>query len=373
MGLPINPNEKVEELIEIVQSILKIGPTEVVGIDIGQSAIRVAEIINPKKNEYKLVRFAYKQLPEGCLIEDEILRPEDVVAAITECISMVGIKNKNVCIGLSGANTMSKKLQVVDGPEQEIADQVTWESEQYIPFGADEAIISYSVLGKNDGGGVDVMVAAAKKEVVEVYKGLIKNCNLKLKIVDLDLFALSNIYEVVYGAKHREDREGILLIDFGAQKTNIVIYHTNMVVFTREMNIGGMVITEEVQRQLGLSYAEAENLKTVGDQNGNIPEEIVEIIKINLENFLNEIRKTLTFFMTAATDISIGYCYITGGAALTPGLAEGLAKMINVEVCYINPFEVIQVEENAFSEEELNYIASSGCVTLGLALRKMKR
>ncbi|MBF0300736.1 MAG: type IV pilus assembly protein PilM [Oligoflexia bacterium] len=364
--------QKIDDIIEQIQAILKIGPTEVIGIDIGQSAIRVAEISIGKKG-IKLEKFAYKFLPEGCLIEDEILQPEEIVNAINECFAKISSKNKQVCIGLSGPNTMSKRLQVADGADEEITDQVTWESEQYIPFGAEESVLSYSIMDRNPGGGVDVMVAAAKKDVVESYGTLIKAANLKLKIVDLDLFALANVFEVLYADKIKKEKDGILVIDFGAQKTNILIFHKGTIVFTREMSIGGVVITEEVQRQMSLSYNEAEDLKISGDENGNIPEEIAEIIKVNLENFLGEIKKTLTFFMTAANDVSLGCCYVTGGASLTPGFLEGLERTVGVPIVQINPFESMSYNEKDFDEMELNYIAACGCVALGLALRRIRK
>jgi type IV pilus assembly protein PilM len=298
-----------------------------------------------------------------------------VLKAIKDCYRDGRMRRKIVCIGISGTNTMSKKMQVADGTEVEIANQVQWESEQYIPFGTEETNVDFSIMGKNSGGGVDVMVAATKKDLVDIYRNIIEKTTLKLKIVDLDLFAIANVFKIVLMQKHMNDEAGVLLIDFGSRKTNMVIYHNNMVVFTREINMGGVVITEEIQRQLGLSFQEAEDLKTRGDENGNIPEEILEIIKVNLDNFFNEIRKTLTFFMTAATDITIGTCYITGGTALTPGLAEGLAKTVHIDVSYLNPFEFdkIQYSESDFQQDEINYIASCGCVALGLALRTIKR
>ncbi|MBF0311794.1 MAG: type IV pilus assembly protein PilM [Oligoflexia bacterium] len=363
----------IEEATEFLYSVLKWGPVDVLGVDIGQSAVRIAEVVRTKSGECHLVKFGCKFLPEGALIEDELVQADQVLEAIQSCVSESSFRKKEVCIGLSGTNTMSKKMQIADGTDQEITDQVNWESEQYIPFGTEEAIVSYSIMGKNQGGGVDVMVAAAKKDLVESYKVLVSKSGLKLKIVDLDLFAVSNVFEIVLAEKHRTDEAGILLIDFGARKTNMIIYLKGMVVFTREINLGGTVITEEIQRQLGLSYTEAEDLKIHGDENGNIPEEIVEIIRINLDNFFNEIRKTLTFFMTASTDITLGSCYITGGTSLIPGLAEGLAKAIHVDVAYLNPFEKIRYNEKNFSDDDINYIASCGCVALGLALRKIKR
>jgi type IV pilus assembly protein PilM len=370
----LDSKQLIEEASEIILSLLKMGPSSLIGIDIGHSGIRIAEMVQTKKTEYRLINFAHKELPENALNDDnEIENHEAIVSSLRDCMSLGKFKNKYTCIGISGPNTMSKRLTVPDGTPQEVSDQVLWESEQYIPFGVEDSTVSFSILGQNAGGGLDVMVAAVRNDVVEKFQDVIKEAGLKLKVVDLDLFALSNIFEIAVKGKLNLAAEGVLIIDFGANKTNIVIYNAESVVFTREMSMGGIGITEDIQRQMSLSFAEAEDLKICGDENGNMPEEIAEIIEQSLESILSEIKKTITFFMTAAADIAIAHCFITGGASLTPGLKEGLQSAVGVPVNYINPFESIVFDKKKFTDEELEYIASSGSIALGLAARKIKR
>ncbi len=366
----MNKNDWFEKLTDALATIFKIGPSNLVGIDIGLSSVRVAEFSFDKKNRPKLQKFSFRDLSEGCLIEDEIIRPEEISNAIIDCFSESKIKNTNVCIGVSGPNTMSKRITVVAGTKDEIEDQVHWESEQYIPFGIDDSTVSYHIIGENEGGGTDVMVAAIRNDIVESFEEVIKKTKLRCRVVDLNLFALANIFETIAPTAELNSPDSILIIDFGAQTTNMIIYKNRTVIFTRELSMGGYLITEEIQRQLGLTFTEAEDLKIHGDESGNLPEEVVEIIEMSLDSFFSEIKKTINFFMTASSEESVDKCYVTGGSSLVPGLIEGLETSLSVTVKLMNPFEKIAINDRNITEDMMSIISSMGLIALGLALRK---
>lgn len=355
----------------MILGMLNLGPKNLVGLDIGVNSIKVCELsYNPKKrDDFKLVKFAQIALPDACLIEDEIQKPDELVETIEACLQEAGIKNVNAAISLSGPNTMSKRLQLPGGSTDDLEDQVMWESEQFIPFGIDESTVSFHVIGENAGGGTDVLIAAARNDVVHNFKGLAQKAGLKVKVVDLDMFSLINVFKYTLGDNLKDTKESFIIIDFGAQKTDVVVYKNDAVVFTREMNIGGGMITEEIMRQMGIPYEEAEGLKIRGDDQGNLPEEIVEIIDSVLESFFSEVKKTLNFYMTASGDEEIEYCFVTGGSSLIPGFVEGMESVLGIEVQFLNPFEKISYDEKKFSEEDIGQIASTGLIAVGLAMR----
>jgi type IV pilus assembly protein PilM len=367
----------LEEKANILDSIdhlitmLGFGPKSLVGIDIGHHSVKVCEIERKGKDEFKIVKFAYSFLPESCRIEDEFTRIDDIVAAIADALKKANITNKNICIGVSGINTMTKRLSIMEGKQEEMADQVLWEAEQYIPFGIDDSTLSYSIISKNNAGAAEVIIAAVKNSLALSYLNIFQKASLKVRIVDLDCFAISNIFELSLAPTIEDKNMGILVLNFGSHKTDLIIMKNDSIYFTKEMYIGGNVITEEIQRQLGLTYEEAENIKTRGDENGNLPEEVVVIIKNNLDIVFDEIKKTLNFFVSTTQEMVVGKCVITGGASLTPGLVEGLEKVLSIKPEYLNPLAKFTYKESKFTEEELDYMASSGVVVLGLALRKL--
>ncbi len=343
-----------------------------IGVDIGLNSIKVAEII-VDKDEYQLDRFASVQLPEGALIEDEIQKPEEIQEAIREALKQAGIKNNNISLGISGPNTVVKKLTVAAGSDQEIEDQVLWESDQYIPFGIENSKVVHHVYGENPGGGIEVLMAAAQMDMLDAHSDLLKDISLKAKIIDMKIFALANVFEHLYADRIESVNETNLIIDFGAQYTTIVILKGEQIIFSREISIGGILITEEIQREMGLNYFEAEDLKTVGDEEGNLPEEVLGIVNGQMESFCGEIQKSINFFLTSSGEENITSCYITGGNSLLPDLSKILGELLEVKVEFIDPFSRFQFSSKNLSEEALDYISSQGCVAIGLAMRKLNK
>ena len=135
-------------------------------------------------------------------------------------------------IGLSGPNTVARKLQLAGGTLEEIEDQVSWEAEQYLPFPIEDSTVSFHVFGENEGGGVDILVAAAKNDVIQNFKALVEKTKLRAKIIDLNMIAATNVFEHVMKEKIDESTGGSwILLDLGAQKTQFVIYRNNAIAF----------------------------------------------------------------------------------------------------------------------------------------------
>ena len=143
-----------------------------------------------------------------------------------------------------------------------------------------------------------------------------------------------------------------------------------MIAFSKEINVGGVMITEEIQRQMGVNYYEAEDLKITGDENGNLPEEILEIIDDVVESFFSEIKKTIDFYVSSTSDESLVGCLVTGGSALIPGIIEGLEALLGVDVSVLNPFDKIGYNAKNIDEEMINEIAYKGVEVIGLAMRR---
>ena len=346
-----------------------------VGLDIGLSAVKVALLthVNPKKAIYRLDHYASVPLSEAAIIEDEIQKPEELVEAIAKALEDAGITKKILNLGMDGPNTITKRLQVPDGTKDEVEDNVLWESEQYIPFGADDSEVDYQVLGTIEEDDVkDVIVAALKIDVVENYMHYVSEIGLVAKTIDLNVFAITNLFEViVHEDLEAYSEEGAIILDFGAQTTTVIVYKNGGPVLTKEISIGGVLITEEIQRQMGLSYEEAEDLKTNGDENGNLPEEIVAIIEGQISEQMEEIKKVLNFYIAAGSSEQVQHCFITGGGCRLPGLETALESVIGVEVSILNPFDAIEFDKKAFDEDDLNKIITTGVVALGLGLRSV--
>lgn len=348
---------------------LTLGGKAIVGVDIGLSSVKIALIEN-KGKEFSLLKYGSAVLPEGAIIEDEIQKPEEIVEAIRQIAEELELNPLVAALGLSGPNTLARKLQLAGGTDEEIEDQVLWEAEQYLPFDIEESKVGFHLIGENEGGGVDVIVAAAKNDTILNYRELVEQADGIVKIVDLGILAITNVFELVMGEEIEDPDKSYLILDMGAQSTFFIIYKAGVIMFSKEIPVGGVIITEEIQRQMGVNYFEAEDLKTHGDENGNLPEEILEIIDDVVETFFSEIKKAIDFYVSSTSDESLVGCAVTGGGALIPGILEGLEALLGVDVRVLNPFDAISYKSGAFTEEEVNQIAYRGVQALGLAMRR---
>ncbi len=347
----------------------KLSPGGIVGLDIGAHSIKVCEV-SGSPGKIKVEKFGVFRLSEATLIEDEVQKPSEIIEGILEALSLAGIKSKSICFGLFGPNTMTKRLNTPEGTKEEIEDHVMWEAEQYITFGAEDSQIDFHILGENEGGGKDALVAAAKNEIIDSFSELLKEAKLQLKVVDLNVLAIANVFEAAMGKNIDEYSNGTLLLDFGAQSTKIVVYKRGGPIFTKEIPIGGGLITEEIQRQMGVSYDEAEDLKTIPDDNGNLPEEILAIINTQVDKQIAEVRKNINFYVTQGSAEKVEYCFVTGGSSLLPGLVEKLTEVTGVNVEKLDIFSAIKIDERKLGQN-LEQISAISPTVIGLAMRKL--
>lgn len=369
----IDAQKLIKNSIDYIKDTFNLRPKNVVGIDLGTSAVKVAELVKTKGENYKLAKYASVTLPEGTIMEDEIVKEEDLINAIKRACREAKISAEVACIGLSGVNTTVKKLQMAAGNDEEIEDQIFWEAEQYINFSPEEASIGFHKLGVNEGGGIDVILAAAKNDLIHRFKDVVEKTELKVKVIDINTLAMVNVFEYVLGDALAEPEVAWLYIDIGAQKSTFMIYRNKSLVFSKEIAFGGMMITEEIQRRLAVNFVQAEDLKTQVDSNGNLPENVVEITNEMMENFFAEVKKTIDFYLKTTSDVTFSRCYLTGGSSMLSGLISNLEELLDLEVEILNPFTRFQYDDRKIEEQALGSIAYTGVVALGLAMREWKK
>lgn len=361
-----------DKIKEFLDDKFYVGPKGIIGIDFGISAIKLCEV-SKTSDGYKVNKYISVDMPEGTIIEDEIHKEDELLRALQQGIKELNTSNKWVCLGLSGPNTVIKKLQLPGGTPEEIEDSVFWEIEQYLPFPIDEANVSFSVVGENQGGGVDVVIGAARKSLVHSFKEIVEKSGLKVKIADLGVTAVMNVFQLAAEESVFTKGATWILMDIGAQKTEIVIYKSGIIAFSKEISMGGLTITEEIQRQMGVNFQEAESLKIHGDGNGNIPEEIVSIINQVLDSFFSDLKKTMDFWTSTSSEEMFDGCYVTGGSSQIPGLVDALQEVIGTEIHILNPFNKFTYNQNNISEEDISGIVYKGVCAIGLAMREVKQ
>ena len=232
----------------------------VVGLDIGSSAVKAVELKGSGKS-FKVTAFGIEPVPPDSIVDGAIIDGAAVADAIRRLFESKNIRTKDVAASLAGNAVIVKKITLPKMTEQELAESIYWEAEQYIPFDIQDVNLDYQVVGQGSGaaaGTMDVLLVAAKKEKIADYTGVISQAGRSPVIVDVDAFALQNAYEVNYGL----DAELVVaLVNFGASAVNINILSGGQSLFTRDISIGGNAYTDALQRELNVPYETADALK----------------------------------------------------------------------------------------------------------------
>jgi type IV pilus assembly protein PilM len=345
------------------------GAQTAVGLSIGSSSIKLVELKKTGKI-WKLLHFGIVQLPDDVIVNREIVNAIAVTESIKTLTNQIKLKNKSVCTALSGTSVIIKRMSLEVPNLRELQDQVFWEAEQYLPFDVSEVVMDYQVLSRTKDHKTDVILVAVKKAVLESYMACIEDAGLKPKIVDVDFFALQNLFEANYPVN---PAEAVAIVDIGASALKVVVVHGGVPVFTKDSAMGGRNLTAEIQRNLSLSYVDAETLKVGGGQGGTTPQEVSDLMHVMADNFGTEIKRALDFYNASSSGAPVVYILLAGGSAKIPGLSKVIEDATGLPAQLMNPFNAISYDPAVFTQEYLANIAPIAAIPIGLALRASAR
>ncbi|PLX75451.1 MAG: pilus assembly protein PilM [Desulfuromonas sp.] len=342
---------------------------DLIGIDIGSSAVKIVHL-KESKGRFELATLGMSLLPPEAIVDNAIMDSSTIVEVVKGLVESLKIKTKNVATSISGHSVIIRKIQMPIMTEEEMESSIKWEAEQYIPFEISEVNLDFQQLGpdENDNSMVNVILVAAKKDFVNDYVALFKECGLEPLVMDIDCFAVENVFETSYGMA---EEEVVALIDMGASSMNVNVLKNGASVFTRDIQVGGNVYNEEIQKRLGVDGETADKLKFGTEVDDIEPERVSEIIEDATENLAQELQRSIDFFAATTADEKVQKVYITGGVSKIPSVKPALESRLGVAVEHIDPWRQIAHNEKDFDPEYLNTMGPVYTVAVGLAMRRM--
>ncbi|XOF35288.1 MAG: type IV pilus assembly protein PilM [Candidatus Electrothrix sp. YB6] len=340
----------------------------VVGIDIGSHAVKVCQIQRAGKGKYQLIALGSAAISPGA-VEDGVLQDaENVGAAIAELCKNLKIKNRErVGLSISGYSVIVKKINIEMESEEELADRLHEEAEQYIPFDINEVYLDFQVLkrGEDEFDRSEVMLVAAKKEVVDDYRAMLEEQKLLPALVDVDGFALENIWTTISGVQ-----KNVCLIDIGASKMNINIIAQGASVLARDVLMGSDNLSQEIANRLDVDYEMAEQIK-IGQLEADEEhrEELHEIYTRICTRWVLEIKKAIDLYSNNNPKKPLAALVLSGGGSKIRGLREYLASETGLEVVAFNPFDGMEVNKKKIDMEYIETVAPEMSIAAGLAIR----
>ena len=335
-----------------------------VGLDIGSSAIKLAEL-EEAPDGMTLVKFGIAELLPEAIVDGEIMDRQAVVDTIRNLVETKAIKNKRVATAVSGRAVIVKKILMDRLSEEDAREAIYWEAEQHVPYDVNDVVLDFQIL-KTDVGPkqMQVLLVAAKKEMVNVHAELIKEAGLLPELIDVDAFAVQNALEANYDFT---PEDVVTFVNIGAERTNVSIVKDGIPHFTKDLSLGGHTVAEALQREHGLSHDEAlKALKGESESTYNIP----RLVQVACDDLVVTLDRALAYLKTSNEAEGLTKIFISGGGSHLQGLKELLVDKFNVPTEIANPVSRLNCDSSLFEAGDPSKEAPVLTVAIGLALRK---
>ena len=340
------------------------------GLDIGSSSVKLVHLKEGKRG-YQLLAWGEAPLPPEAVVDNQLMNSAAIVEAIRELVAQQKVKVKDVAIGVRGHSVIIKRISMPFMSQEDLDESIQWEAEQYIPFDVKDVNIDTQILTPqaDAAGQMDVLLVAAKKDMINDFTSVCAEAGLTVTVVDVDAFSVQNAFEASYP---QAPGQPVVLINVGAAVTNINIVANGLATFTRDITVGGNAFTEEIQKQLNISAEEAEALKVGGhgETDAVVPQEVERVIQGVADQMGGEIQRSLDFHAATSPDSHVTRVYLSGGTSRIPALFKVIEQRAGVPVEVMNPFKNIEVDNRKFDPAVIMNAAPAAAVAIGLALRR---
>ncbi len=356
---------------DIPLDFLQTSTPPLIGVDISSSSVKMVELSEaPKKGGYVVERYAIEALPSDAVSDGNINNLDAVSEALRRAWKRMGTRIRNVSLALPAAAVITKRIMLPAGlREDDLEYQVESEANQYIPFALEEVNLDFQVIGPSPSNPeeVEVLLAASRKANVEDRVAAAQTAGLKAVVVDVEPYAAERAFEQIRTQLPGEAVDQcVAVVDVGANVMNVNVLRNGQSVYTRDQQIGGAQLTQQIQAAFGLSAEEAEAAK----RNGGLPENYEsDVLSPFRESVAMEVARALQFFYTSTQYNEVNYIVLAGGCAALAGLDEAVATRTQVSTLVANPFELMTLSSR-IKPRQLQTDAPALMIACGLAMRR---
>jgi type IV pilus assembly protein PilM len=336
-------------------------------VDIGSNSIKLVEI-RGVAGQLEVTKAFAVPTPAAAIQNNMVSEVSAVAEAIRAVVESQGLRANKVIAAVPGPAVIIKRVTLPAQSAQELENSILFEAGNFIPEDLENVNLDYQVTDYiEDGKRMEVLLVAAKKDIVASYADTIRAAGLAPVVIDVDYFALENMFEANY--QPPADRV-IALVDVGARYSSINILKGGRSTFTGDVPVGGRDISEALMRDLDVSADEAEQLKATGASDKVPGDQFAAVSGPAVAAVIEEIHHALSFFWTAATDESIDAIYLSGGVAHMPGLPQQMSERVQAPVEISNPFARILTGSEQATAQLSQQHAPEFAVAMGLAVRR---
>ncbi|WP_050464614.1 type IV pilus assembly protein PilM [Herbaspirillum autotrophicum] len=336
-----------------------------IGLDIGTSSVKLVELTSRSPQQFRLERYATEPLARGAIVDGNIEHLDQVADAVRRLWKKSRSHARHVAIGIPSPSVITKKLRLPAGlPEAQLAMQVEAAAAQYLPFPINEIRLDFDIIGPHGDDEIDVLLAVARAEKIDDRVAIIEAIGLKPRVADIDTFAAQA------ALMRRQDAlqppATTALLQIRSQYSHLSLLSGTEVLYEREHNFGSLQLTQAIMRTYDFPQDIAESRKIAADLPADYQ---ARVLQPYLDSTVLEIARAMQLLHSSAQCNQADRLLLSGGGALTPGLAAAVQAHTRIPTMLVNPFHDMQLA-NHIPAAQLQRNAASYLIACGLAMRR---
>ena len=334
-----------------------------VGIDFGTHSVKAVELSMISTDRPLLVNLGSQITPKGVINSEEKKDQKKLADVLKKLYDSSRIKNKNAVMALPEFSVFTRFLEFPGVKREELKDAVYFEAKQYIPMPLNEVQLSYVPIGFNtEKNAPRVLVVAAPRKVIDIYINIAMDVGLDLLAIETESVAVGRTMYKSTGKKN------LVMLDFGANSTDMSILSEGYLVFSQSIAIGSDTLTQAIMNKFGFQYQRAEEFKrNYGVAEGVLEGKIYSVLSPIVESIMVEVRRGVEFYKNRTLSIAPSDYLLSGDGALLPGLTEYVSKSLGVQASVANPWRNIAVDDKF--KDIVEKSGPSYSIAIGLALK----
>ncbi len=334
-----------------------------VGLDFGNHSVKGVELSGINGKNPKLKAFGSQPTPHGIINSEDEAHKKKLADVVKALYNSSGIKNKKVVIAMPEIAVFTRFIELVGVKEAELEEAVYYQAKQYIPLPLHEVQMSMQKIGFDESRNAQkILLVAAPKRLIEVYADVIDKSGLDLLAVETEAVAMGR---AIY---HSSGEKTLLMLDFGAQSTDMSVMSDGNLVFSQSISIGSDALTQAIMNKFSFEYNQAEEYKrTYGIKQEELEGKVYDAIKPVFDSIIVEIQRGIEFYKSNTLLRMPAKSYIAGDGALLPGITEYMKAQIGIEIVIADPWANISVDKKFL--ELLGKNKASYANAVGLALK----
>ncbi len=359
-------SQSLKKALSPLLSFLPGGRRSYLSVDIGSSSVKMLEV-RSAKDALWLVSAGMASLPSDAMQGNIIRDPKSVAQTLRTLLASQRIKTTEVITAIPGPAAIVKHATFPLQSASDLHEAILFEAGNYIPENLEDVTLDYYVLDFiEDTNAVEVVFVAVRKEVIDSYVAALRAAGLVPVVVDVDYFALENMVEANYGPSSEEIS---ILLHIGARYSLLSVLKRGYTVFTGDVSVGGVLFTEALAQELGVSREEAEEIKVFGRVEATQQRKAEDALRPIFTQLLDETERMLNFFWSGEATEQIPTVYLSGGSARLPGLVGFTSERLHAPVILSDPFRALSMSRHV-DEQFVREHASALTISMGLATRR---